>query len=114
MSKSLGNYIGVTESPEQQYGKVMSLPDGIMVHYVNLVTRWPPEAATAAMNWAFTTHPNLNRMYAWCDPGNIGSRRVLEKLGMKQEGELRHHLKWDNEFRDQLFFGLLRDEWNEK
>jgi tyrosyl-tRNA synthetase len=43
MSKSLGNYIGVTESPEQQYGKVMSLPDGIIIHYANLVTRWSPE-----------------------------------------------------------------------
>jgi tyrosyl-tRNA synthetase len=44
MSKSLCNYIGVTESPEQQYGKVMSLPDGIIVHYADMVTRWLPEA----------------------------------------------------------------------
>ena len=68
------------------------------------------EVARAVMNWAFQTY-NINRMYAWCDPRNIGSWRVLEKLGMKREGQLRSHLKWQGEFRDQVYFGLLRDEW---
>lgn len=43
MSKSSGNYIGVAESPEDQYGKVMSLSDKAMVSYFNLVTRWSIE-----------------------------------------------------------------------
>ena len=68
------------------------------------------EAARAAMNWVFQTQP-INRMYAWCDPRNIGSWRVLEKLGMKREGQLRSHLKGDDEFRDQLYYGILREEW---
>ena len=38
MSKSLGNYIGVAEPPEQMYGKVMSLDDGLIVDYFDLVT----------------------------------------------------------------------------
>jgi tyrosyl-tRNA synthetase len=41
MSKSTGNYIGITEKPEDKYGKVMSLPDSVMPAYVDLVTRWP-------------------------------------------------------------------------
>lgn len=68
------------------------------------------EAALAVMNWAFQTY-DFNRMYAWSDPRNIGSWRVLEKLGMKREGQLRSHLKWNGEFRDQLYFGILRAEW---
>lgn len=68
------------------------------------------EAARAVMNWAFQTY-SFNRMFAYCDPRNIGSRRVLEKLGMKREGQLRSHLKWNNEFRDQLYYGILRAEW---
>jgi ribosomal-protein-alanine N-acetyltransferase len=68
------------------------------------------EAARAAVDWAFQTY-GLNRIYAWCDPRNTGSWRVLEKLGMKHEGQLRSHLKWNGEFRDQLFYGVLRDEW---
>ncbi len=68
------------------------------------------EAALAVMNWAFQTC-SFNRMYAYCDPRNVGSRRVLEKLGMKREGQLRSHLKWNGEFRDQLYYGILRAEW---
>jgi tyrosyl-tRNA synthetase len=43
MSKSMGNYIGVSEPPEVIYGKVMSLPDEAMPNYFDLVTRWGPE-----------------------------------------------------------------------
>jgi ribosomal-protein-alanine N-acetyltransferase len=68
------------------------------------------EAARAVMNWAFQTY-SFNRMYAYCDPRNIGSWRVLEKLGMKREGQLRSHLKWNGEFRDQLYYGILHAEW---
>ena len=39
MSKSLGNYIGVTEPPEEIFGKIMSIPDGIMINYYKLITR---------------------------------------------------------------------------
>lgn len=38
MSKSLGNYIGIDEPPQEMYGKVMSLPDELMVRYFELVT----------------------------------------------------------------------------
>jgi len=38
MSKSLGNYIGINETPEQIYGKAMSIPDELMVKYYELVT----------------------------------------------------------------------------
>jgi len=39
MSKSLGNYIGVTEKPEEIFGKVMSIPDGVIMDYYRLLTR---------------------------------------------------------------------------
>lgn len=42
MSKSTGNYIGVSEVPEEQYGKVMSIPDQAMLSYFRLVTRFEP------------------------------------------------------------------------
>ncbi len=37
-AKSLGNSIGVTEPPEQMYGKVMSIPDALMFRYYELLT----------------------------------------------------------------------------
>lgn len=41
MGKSLGNYIGVAEAAEQQFGKVMSLPDEPMRQYFTLLTDLP-------------------------------------------------------------------------
>lgn len=38
MSKSLGNYIGVDEPPNETYGKVMSIPDTLIIDYLELVT----------------------------------------------------------------------------
>ncbi|MHB1335010.1 MAG: tyrosine--tRNA ligase [Candidatus Humimicrobiaceae bacterium] len=43
MSKSLGNYIGVSEPPNEIFGKVMSIPDNIMIDYFNLLTRLPKD-----------------------------------------------------------------------
>ena len=38
MSKSLGNYIGITESPKEMFGKAMSIPDNLMRKYFELTT----------------------------------------------------------------------------
>ena len=42
MSKSLGNHIPLLSTPEDMYGKVMSVPDKAMGLYYRLVTRWTP------------------------------------------------------------------------
>jgi tyrosyl-tRNA synthetase len=38
MSKSLGNYVGITEPPSEMFGKLMSISDGMMWTYFDLVT----------------------------------------------------------------------------
>ena len=43
MSKSLDNAIGITEGPEDMYGKTMSVPDDLIYRYVELVTDIPTE-----------------------------------------------------------------------
>ena len=43
MSKSLGNYIGIAEPPDEIYGKVMSIPDSLILHYFELVTDVPDQ-----------------------------------------------------------------------
>lgn len=47
MSKSLGNYIGIDEAPQEMYGKTMSLPDELMVRYFELVTPVPLDEVKA-------------------------------------------------------------------
>jgi tyrosyl-tRNA synthetase len=60
MSKSLGNYIGITEPASEQFGKVMSIPDSLTGRYMLLATGWHPdrvEAETARLA-SGELHPN--------------------------------------------------------
>ena len=43
MSKSLGNYIGVTDPPAEMYGKTMSINDSMIIPYLELLTDVPDE-----------------------------------------------------------------------
>jgi tyrosyl-tRNA synthetase len=43
MSKSLGNYIGIDESPEEIFGKIMSVSDDLMWRYFDLISEKSPE-----------------------------------------------------------------------
>jgi tyrosyl-tRNA synthetase len=52
MSKSTGNYIGVTEAPEEQFGKVMSVPDAQMEEFYTLL--FPTEPGPSG-------HPNAEK-----------------------------------------------------
>ena len=59
MSKSLGNYIGITEPAAEMYGKLMSISDAVMLTYYPLVSGLGPaevEAVTAGLQ-AGTHHP---------------------------------------------------------
>jgi tyrosyl-tRNA synthetase len=47
MSKSLGNYVGITEAPDDMFGKMMSIPDELMWSYYELVTDRTPEEISA-------------------------------------------------------------------
>jgi len=56
MSKSLGNYIGVSEASDEQFGKTMSIPDALMATWFRLCTPLPEERITSLVD-AATTHP---------------------------------------------------------
>jgi tyrosyl-tRNA synthetase len=47
MSKSLGNYVGVTEAPEEQFGKLMSVSDDVMWRYYELLSALDAAELTA-------------------------------------------------------------------
>lgn len=68
------------------------------------------EAAQAVLDYGFEVF-NLAKIFAEIDPRNVRSLRVLQKLGMKQEGLLRSHVIRRGERADKMYFGLLREEW---
>jgi tyrosyl-tRNA synthetase len=46
MSKSYGNYVGITDAPQQMFGRLMSIPDALIMNYFELCTDRPePELA---------------------------------------------------------------------
>lgn len=64
MSKSLGNYIAITDAPSDMFGKVMRVPDDLMRNYYVLLTDMPEE--------------EIDRL---CDPGRTHPRDAKEHLG---------------------------------
>lgn len=68
------------------------------------------EAVRAVIDAAFSTHGDLNRVWARTDPDNVASQRVLEKVGMTKEGVLRLNRVYNGEAFDEAYFSLLRSE----
>jgi len=69
MSKSLGNYIGINEEPNDIYGKTMSIPDELIIRYFELATDVHPDDIS-----------NMNRQLA---EGNINPRDLKMKLAFE-------------------------------
>lgn len=66
MSKSLGNYIGINESPKSMFGKAMSIPDNLMIKYFALITNM--------------TLNDLNRLKMGLKDGSVHPRDAKLKL----------------------------------
>src|SRR5262245_26613043 len=64
MSKSLGNYVGVTEAPFEMYSKLMSIPDTLMKEYYTLLTS--------------AAEDEIDTM---CDPKKTHPKAAKERLG---------------------------------
>jgi ribosomal-protein-alanine N-acetyltransferase len=63
-------------------------------------------AVRAVIGYAFEKQ-GLHRIEAACLPNNDASRRLLERLGFRQEGYARSYLNINGQWRDHLLFGLL-------
>ena len=49
MSKSKANYVGLTDAPHDMYGKIMSISDAMLGHYLELTTTFPKEETDALL-----------------------------------------------------------------
>jgi ribosomal-protein-alanine N-acetyltransferase len=71
------------------------------------------EAADAVLDSAFNAYDELVRIFSFADKRNIASTRVMEKLGMTLEGCLRSHRFVRGEMVDDVYYGILRQEWQQ-
>lgn len=68
------------------------------------------EAAKALVRMGFH-ELGLHRIYATCRPGNIGSAKVMQKLGMRYEGHFREHRWHKGCWRDSYQYSILAREF---
>ncbi|KHE70162.1 GNAT family N-acetyltransferase [Halobacillus sp. BBL2006] len=68
------------------------------------------EAAKAILAFGFETM-NLHRIIATCQPENIPSYRVMEKIGMRREGFFKKCIPNGDEWWDEYYYAILQEEW---
>ena len=68
------------------------------------------EAASAFLAFGFR-ELGLHRIWAWCIAENLASARVLEKIGMRQEGHLRQNEWMKGRWWDTLLYAILETEY---
>jgi tyrosyl-tRNA synthetase len=57
MSKSYGNYVALEDPPKEMYGKLMSIPDSLIIKYLELLTDFP---ISTIRGWEREMHSGLN------------------------------------------------------
>ncbi len=88
MSKSLNNYVGVSEPPQQQFGKTMSIPDALMEQWFRLCTPLPEDRIRSLVDPRPDPSPGSQRSAGTVDcgavsfggPGRRRRRRVPPSL----------------------------------
>jgi RimJ/RimL family protein N-acetyltransferase len=68
------------------------------------------EAARAMLEFGFA-ELKLHRIWSWCIAANRPSARVLERLGMRQEGQLREKEYFKGRWWDTRLYAILESEW---
>jgi ribosomal-protein-alanine N-acetyltransferase len=70
------------------------------------------EGALMMLEFAFTTL-GAHRVVAFCNTMNKASVRVMQKIGMAQDGHLRQTLWWNGGWMDELLYSILESDWNQ-
>lgn len=83
---------------------------GYLAHPKFFGNGYVTEAVGAVMKVGFET-AGLHRISAHCDARNIGSWRVMEKLGMRREAHFREHMIFKGGWDEELVYAILEDEW---
>jgi RimJ/RimL family protein N-acetyltransferase len=69
------------------------------------------EAAKAVLQFAFK-EVKLHKVFARYFSSNIASGKIMEKIGMKQEGILKEHIFKEGKYEDLVYYGILEKEEN--
>lgn len=85
------------------------------IGYTTHPDRWGRGIATMAARQLLAIgfdELGLHRIFATCDPRNVASARVLDRIGLTHEGRLREVRLIRDGWRDSDIFSILRSEWS--
>ena len=91
MSKSYGNFVGLTDAPEEMYGKLMSLPDPLMIKYYELLTDLAPAELAGIRSGAIHPMETKKRLASlivneyYDAPAAVGAQRYFESKHQRRE-----------------------------
>ena len=103
MSKSLGNYIGITDAPDKMFGKVMSISDDLMWNYYELLTDLTPAEIASTM--------------VKCEAGELNPRNIKVDLAKSIIKDFHSHeaaIAAEEEFNRRFVKKEVPDEIEEK
>lgn len=106
MSKTLGNYIALTDTADEMFGKVMSLPDNLIAHYFELCTEVPEDEIkrmeslrqakqTNPRDWKAKLAEEIVKLYHGVKQAEAAQAQFRAKFGkgggaVKPDYELKH------------------------
>lgn len=105
--------VGGTTLGQVRRGAAQSATLGYWVGHPFRRCGYTRDAALVILDFAFE-ELGLHRIEASCLPENAASQGLLAQIGFRLEGRLRGYLRIDGEWRDHLYFGLLRGEQSQR
>lgn len=100
--------IGLTVAAEAPEGKVVNL--GYYLHKDYWGKGYITEACVEVLDFAFQDI-HVYKVSAGCLQDNKGSEKIMQKIGMIQEGHFVQHILFDGKLRDRVDYRLLKQEW---
>jgi RimJ/RimL family protein N-acetyltransferase len=103
-----GDYSLRIESREHRQGEI-----GFITHPRHQGRGYATEGSLVLLRLGFEVL-GLHRIFGSCDARNVGSARVMERLGMRQEAHFRESEIFKGEWGDELVFAMLEEEWRDR
>lgn len=105
-----GEIIGLIEAGIRKSGATSE--PGYFIDVMHQRNGYATEALKPVVDWTFE-NTEVHRIEVGITAKNVGSIRVVQKLGFIHEGDLRKNWPFNNEWHDSVLYSMLREEWEE-
>ena len=105
-----GHFVGEINLSAVQRGPFQNAYVGYWIDEVHAGNSYVPEALVVLIRFGFEKL-RLHRLQVAIIPRNTASRRVVEKLGLREEGIAERYLEIDGTWEDHIRYAMTAEEW---